>query len=464
MKGFIVFIAGKRVLTAALLSATVLTTTPSMAETILGAMAKAYQNNSTVNADRAGVRVTDEGVAVAKSGYRPTVSATAEFNTQARRLDGGSNSHSNTGTFGITINQMLFDGFQTKNNVASAKTQVLAARENLRNNEQNLLFSAAQAYMDVYQARQIAVLRQKNLEFLDEQLRAAKARFDVGEGTRTDVAQAEAEKASAIATLNVARADVKTAEATYIQIVGAAPNGLKSAGMATRNLPKSMDSAFNVASAGHPAILATQYALDAAGYSVKSNEGALLPQIGLSGVVQRNEFFSGTQTTDSVDSTTATAGLTLTIPIYSGGRTPALVRQAKETAAQRRIEVDVARDSVRQAIAKAWSQMEAAKASIIAQKTVISASQLALNGVIEERKVGQRTTLDVLNAQATVLTGQIALAQAEHDSVVTSYAVLLAVGRLSPSQIGLQVAEYKPQEHYDAVQDKWFGLRTPDGR
>lgn len=458
------FIAGKRVLTAALLSATVLTTTPSMAETILGAMAKAYQNNSTVNADRAGVRVTDEGVAVAKSGYRPTVSATAEFNTQARRLDGGSNSHSNTGTFGITINQMLFDGFQTKNNVASAKTQVLAARENLRNNEQNLLFSAAQAYMDVYQARQIAVLRQKNLEFLDEQLRAAKARFDVGEGTRTDVAQAEAEKASAIATLNVARADVKTAEATYIQIVGAAPNGLKSAGMATRNLPKSMDSAFNVASAGHPAILATQYALDAAGYSVKSNEGALLPQIGLSGVVQRNEFFSGTQTTDSVDSTTATAGLTLTIPIYSGGRTPALVRQAKETAAQRRIEVDVARDSVRQAIAKAWSQMEAAKASIIAQKTVISASQLALNGVIEERKVGQRTTLDVLNAQATVLTGQIALAQAEHDSVVTSYAVLLAVGRLSPSQIGLQVAEYKPQEHYDAVQDKWFGLRTPDGR
>lgn len=311
--------------------------------------------------------------------------------------------------------------------------------------------------------RQIVVLRQKNLEFLDEQLRAARARFDVGEGTRTDVAQAEAQKASAVATLNVARSDVKTAEATYIQIVGAAPTGLKPASIASKHLPKSMDSAFAIAAKDHPGILATQYALDAAGYSVKSNEGALLPQIGLSGGVTRTDVFSGNDSSQN-DGTAASAGITLTIPIYSGGRTPALVRQAKETAAQRRIEVDVTRDSVRQAIAKAWSQLEAAKASIVAQKAVISAAQLALNGVIEERKVGQRTTLDVLNQQAQVLSGQIALAQAEHDSVVTSYAVLLAVGRLLPEQIGLQVAQYKPEEHYDAVKDKWFGLRTPDGR
>ncbi|WP_182510307.1 TolC family outer membrane protein [Phyllobacterium sp. P30BS-XVII] len=464
MKGFMVFIAGKRVLTAALLSATVLTSTPSLAETILGAMAKAYGNNSTLNADRAGVRVTDEGVAVAKSGYRPTISATANLTAASRKNDGSSSGNSTSGTYGISVNQTLFDGFQTQNKVSSAKTQVLAQRENLRNNTQNLLFSAAQAYMDVYLARQVVVLRQKNLEFLDEQLRAAKARFDVGEGTRTDVAQADAEKAAAIATLNVARSDAKTAEATYIQIVGASPTGLKSASIASKNLPKSMDSAFSIAANDHPAILATQYALDAAGYDVKSNEGALLPQIGLSGSVNRNEFYSGGTPGNTTDYTTASAGITLTIPIYSGGRTPALVRQAKETAAQRRIEVDVQRDTVRQAIAKSWSQLEAAKASIVAQKTVISAAQLALNGVIEERKVGQRTTFDVLQQQAQVLSGQIALAQAEHDSVVTSYAVLLAVGRLSPERIGLQVAQYKPEEHYEAVKDKWFGLRTPDGR
>jgi outer membrane protein len=464
MKGLIVFLAGKRVLTAALMSATVLATTPSMAETIFGAMAKAYSNNSTLNADRAGVRVTDEGVAVAKSGYRPTVSATADLTTTARRLDGGTHGTSHTGTFGIQINQTLFDGFTISNNIKSAKTQVLAARENLRNNEQNLLFSAAQAYMDVYLNRQIVILRQKNLEFLDEQLRAAKARFDVGEGTRTDVAQAEASKASAIATLDAAKSDEKIAEANYIQIVGTTPGKLAAAAMASKSLPKSMQQAFSIATGNHPAILASQYAVDAAGYSVKANEGALLPQVGLVGTVQRDEIFSGGISTGTTDGTSASAGIQVTIPIYNGGRTSALVRQSKETLGQRRIEVDVARDSVRQAIAQAYSQMESAKAQIVAQRSVVAAAQLALNGVIEERKVGQRTTLDVLNAQADVLTGQVSLAQAERDSVVTSYAVLSAVGRLTASQIGLQVAEYRPEEHYEAVKDKWIGLRTPDGR
>ncbi|PSH66238.1 TolC family outer membrane protein [Phyllobacterium sophorae] len=464
MKGLIVFLAGKRVLTAALMSATVLATTPSMAETIFGAMAKAYSNNSTLNADRAGVRVTDEGVAVAKSGYRPVVSATADLTTTASRLDGGTHGTRNTGTFGIQINQTLFDGFTVSNNIKSAKTQVLAARENLRNNEQNLLFSAAQAYMDVYLNRQIVILRQKNLEFLDEQLRAAKARFDVGEGTRTDVAQAEASKASAIATLDAAKSDEKIAEANYIQIVGTTPGRLAAAAMASKSLPKSMQQAFSIATGNHPAILASQYAVDAAGYSVKANEGQLLPQVGLVGTVEREEIFSGGISTGTTDSTSASAGIQVTIPIYNGGRTSALVRQSKETLGQRRIEVDVARDSVRQAIAQAYSQMESAKAQIVAQRSVVAAAQLALNGVIEERKVGQRTTLDVLNAQADVLTGQVSLAQAERDSVVTSYAVLSAVGRLTASQIGLQVAEYRPEEHYEAVKDKWIGLRTPDGR
>ncbi|MBZ9653585.1 TolC family outer membrane protein [Phyllobacterium lublinensis] len=468
MKGFIVFKAGKRVLTAALMSATVLTSAPSMAETIFGAMAKAYDNNSSLNADRAGVRVTDEGVAVAKSRYRPTVSGTADLTVRHTRLDqsnafGVDSGTSKTGTFGIVVNQLLFDGFTTRNNVASAKTQVLAARENLRNNEMNLLFSAAQAYMNVYLARQIVILRQKNLEFLDEQLRAAKARFDVGEGTRTDVAQAESEKAAAIATLNVAKSDEKTAVATYIQITGSSPDRLKPAAMA-KNLPRSMDQAFSIATSNHPAILSTQYAVDSAGYAVKANEGLLLPQVNLQADVSRNEIFSGSELSSDADNTTATAGIQVTIPIYSGGRTSALVRQSKETLGQRRIEVDVARDSVRQAIAQAYSEMEAAQASIVAQRSVVAAAQLALNGVIEERKVGQRTTLDVLNAQADVLTGQINLAQAERDSVVTSYAVLSATGRLTASQIGLQVTEYRPEEHYEAIKDKWIGLRTPDGR
>ncbi|MCO4316380.1 TolC family outer membrane protein [Phyllobacterium sp. 21LDTY02-6] len=466
MKGFIVFIAGKRLLTAALMSATVLASTPSMAETIFGAMAKAYQNNSTLNADRAGVRVTDEGVAIAKSGYRPVISSTASLSVANTRFDSGINGTSRTGTFGVSINQMLFDGFTTRNNVAGAKTQVLAARENLRNSEQNRLFAAAQAYMDVYVTRQIVALRQRNIEALDEQLRAARARFDVGEGTRTDVAQAEAGKATAIAELNLAKSNAKTAEATYIQVIGDKPTKLATAKPASKNLPRSMDQAYEIASNTHPAILATRYAVDAAGYNVKAVEGELLPQVSLTGEISRDEIWETPSYSTSAgdDSVTASAGLRVTVPIYSGGRTSARVRQNKETVAQRRIEVDVTRDSVRQAIASSFAELESAKASTIAQRTAVSAAQLALNGVIEERKVGQRTTLDVLNAQNDVITAQILLVQAERDAVVSSYAALLATGRLSAKQLGLQVAEYRPEEHYDAVKDKWGGLRTPDGR
>jgi outer membrane protein len=471
-----VFIAGKRFLTAALMSATVLASTPSMAETIFGAMAKAYNNNSTLNADRAGVRVTDEGVAIAKSGYRPTISATATISSTYRKIDGrgigtaatGYTDHgtSNTGVFGVTVNQMLFDGFTTKNTVSASKTQVLAQRENLRNTEQNQLYAAAQAYMDVYLTRQIVTLRQRNIEALDEQLRAARARFDVGEGTRTDVAQADAQKATAIAELNVAKSNEKTAEATYVQVVGEAPGRLERAPAAKRSLPRSMDEAYAVAENTHPAILATRYAVDAAGYTVKATEGELLPQVNLLGEISRDEIFGDASelSTSSNNSTSASAQLRVTVPIYNGGRTSARVRQGKETVAQRRIEVDVARDSVRQAIASAYAEMEAAKASIIAQRTAVAAAQLALNGVIEERKVGQRTTLDVLNEQTNVLTAQINLVQSERNAVVTSYAALLGAGRLTASQIGLQVAEHRPEEHYDAVKDKWIGLRTPDSR
>ncbi|MHC1548878.1 TolC family outer membrane protein [Phyllobacterium sp. K27] len=475
MKGFIVFIAGKRLLTAALMSATVLASTPSMAETIFGAMAKAYNNNSTLNATRAGVRVTDEGVAIAKSGYRPTISASANLTSTYTRLDGRgrptgtgfvNDGTANTAVFGVTVNQMLFDGFTTKNTVSASKTQVLAARENLRNTEQNQLFAAVQAYMDVYLTRQIVVLRQRNIEALDEQLRAARARFDVGEGTRTDVAQSDAQKATAIAELNLAKSNEKTAEATYIQIVGDVPGRLERAPAAKKSLPRNMDEAYAIAENTHPAILSTRYAVDAAGYTVKATEGELLPQVSLRGEITRDEIWGDPSdlATSTSNSTSASAGIRVTVPIYSGGRTSARVRQGKETVAQRRIEVDVARDSVRQAIAGAYAEMEAAKASIVAQRTAVAAAQLALNGVIEERKVGQRTTLDVLNEQTNVLDAQIRLVQSERDAVVTSYAALLGAGRLTAAQIGLQVAEHRPEEHYEAVKDKWIGLRTPDSR
>jgi len=457
----------KKVLAAALLAATALSSTAASAETLFGALAKAYQLNSTLNSERAGARVTDESVPIAKSGWRPTItgSGTIDYTSSERTLG---TARLTTGSFGVQIDQMLFDGFQTRNNVRAAEAQVRASFESLRNQVQNTLFDAASAYMDVIRDRQIAVLTEQNLQFLTEQARAARSRFEVGEGTRTDVAQADASRAAAVAQVAAARAQAEASEATYRQVVGDEPGRLQAGQPLARMLPGSLDQAIAIAAGDHPAIVATEYLVDAAAFSVKSNEGALLPQVSASAGVQRSyqntEGLPGVSTTNDGTFNSATVGATLTIPIYTGGRTSALVRQSKESLGQARIQVDVSRDQVRQAVVSAWTQYVAARESVSANRAQVEAQELALNGVIEERNVGQRTTLDVLDAQADVITAQINLVSAERDVVVASYAIISAIGALSAERLGLAVAEYRPQEHYDAVKNKWGGLKTPDGR
>ena len=440
----------------ALVSGTILSGQAAMSETLNGALMKAYKNNATLNSSRAGVRIQDENVPIAKSGYRPQISGSYNVGRSKSPTSG----YRTAGTVGIELNQMLFDGFQTKNNVAAAETQVYAQRENLRNTEQNILQATVEAYMNVYQTRQVAVLQERNLAALNEQVRASRARLDVGEGTRTDVAQSESARSAAVAAVNSARANVKSAEAAYLALTGSKPDKLSPAPIAKK--PASTpDQAYSMAAANHPGILATKYAVNAAGYNVKAKEGALLPSVGLTASASRLDTFSGS---DVGDGNSASVGLGVSIPIYTGGRSSAQIRQSKEQLGQARIEVDVVQDQVRQAISSAWSQLDAAQASVKANKDGIAAARLALDGVIEERKVGQRTTLDVLNAQNDLTAAEISLVQSQNDVVVASYALQTAVGKMTARDLGLQVAEHKPEEHYKAVKDKWIGLRTPDGR
>ncbi len=449
----------KKLSAGLLISAALVFPTIASAETIFSALSKAYQYNSELNSARAGVRVTDENVPIAKSGYRPTIAAVGSLNYQ-----NNSGVDIRTGSFGVQINQTLFDGFQTRNNVLAAKTRVFASRESLRNTEQNILFNAASAYLDVIRDRQIAVLRERNLEFLQEQVRAARSRFEVGEGTRTDTAQAEAGRSAAVAQLTAARAQAEASAAIYRQIVGDAPNGLQPVRPLAKLLPPNLGAAVSQATAQHPAILATRHLVDAAGFTVNSAEGAMLPGVSASAGLSRS--FRDTTPGSLTDgySNSANIGLSLSIPIYQGGRVSAQVRQSKESLGQARIEVDVALDQVRAAVTSAWAQYDAGAELVAANRELISAAQLALEGVSEERNVGQRTTLDVLNAQADVITAQINQVSAEHDYVLASFAILSAIGELSAQNLGLQVVEYRPEEHYEAVKDKWFGLRTPDGR
>jgi len=429
------------------------------AESILGALAKAYENNSELNSARAGVRIQDESVALAKSGYRPRVtSVTGITNSSSASTAGGVGITSLS--FGVEISQSIFDGFQTRNNVRAAASGVMAERENLRNTEQNVLFDTAQTYMDVVQNRQIADFRQRNLAFLDEQVRASQARFDVGEGTRTDVEQARASRAAAQAQLEAARAAALSSAAVYQQLTGSEPGRLQSASALTRGMPRSLAQAQAIAFSEHPAIRLRSHLVDSGLFSVKAAEGAFLPQVGLSAEIGR----AYSSLNDYQGGNSASIGARVTVPIYQGGQASATVRQKKEQLGQARINTDVARDQVRAAVASAWTQLQASQAAVSANQETLRASRLALDGVVQERDVGQRTTLDVLNAQADVLAAQIALAQAERNVVVSSYALRSAIGRLTAKQLGLKVALHDPKEHYEAVADKWFGLRTPDGR
>ncbi|WP_353641299.1 TolC family outer membrane protein [Mesorhizobium sp. WSM2239] len=464
-EGILLVSVRQGILAAIFFSTTALSPLTASAETIFGALTKAYQLNSTLNSARAGVRVTDEGVAIAKSGYRPTINGVASIDYSSQM-----GTRLTTGSFGVQINQMLFDGFQTKNNVAAAESRVFASNESLRNTEQNILFNAASAYMDVIRDRQVAVLLERNLEFLSEQARAARSRFEVGEGTRTDVAQADASRSAAVARVAAARAQARSSAAIYRQIVGEEPGRLEAAAPLAKLLPNSLDQAIGIASSRHPAIMATEHLVDAAGFTVKSAEGQLLPQVSANASVGRS--FTERHAVDQLglpgvtegSGNVASIGATLTVPIYQGGRTSAQVRQSKESLGQARIEVDVQRDQVRAAVTSAWTQYIAAQQTLAATREAVTAAQLALNGVIEERNVGQRTTLDVLDAQADVIDAQIAVANSQRDLVVASYAILSGAGDLSIRRLGLKVAEYKPEEHYKAVKDMWFGLRTPDGR
>ena len=241
----------KNFIAAVFLSATALSSTAASAETILGALAKAYQYNSTLNSARAGVRVTDENVPIAKSGRRPFIAGTGNVDYSS-----GSSTRLTTGSFGIEISQNLFDGFQTRNNIRAAEAQVRASNESLRNQEQNTLFDAASAYMDVIRDRQIAVLTERNLQFLTEQARAARSRFEVGEGTRTDVAQADADRSSAVAQVAAATAQAQASAATYRQVIGEEPGKLQGGTPLAKMLPKNLDLAIAIAADDHPAILA----------------------------------------------------------------------------------------------------------------------------------------------------------------------------------------------------------------
>ncbi len=439
------------------------------AETLNSALAKAYQNNPQLNAQRAIVRQTDEAVPQALSGYRPTLSVTASAgpqytDTKVGSIGGGPTAHAEGVTIpravGITGQQTLFNGFQTGNRTRAAESQVSSARETLRVLEQSVLLAAATIYMDVLRDMASLEVQRSNVRVLTETLRQTRDRFNVGEVTRTDVAQAEAQLAAGQSALHAAESTLTTSRGNYRRIIGVEPAALAPGSPVDRLSPTSLSAAAAVGMAENPNVTAAMFGVDVALLQVKIAEGALFPRLTLTGTAQQQ--YDASLTTPQAF--TASALLGLTIPIYQGGAEYSAIRQNKEALGQQRLNVDQVRDQARATVVQSWGQLEAAKAQTLAAQQQVAASEVALNGVREEARVGQRTTLDVLNAQQALVNGRLALVNAQHDRVVASFNLLSAVGRLSPRALRLPTQVYDPMVHYQQIRDSWFGLRTPDGR
>ena len=443
----------------------VLSPASGRAETLTQALASAYSSNPEINSARAATRGVDEGVPLAKSQYRPTVGLDLTVTSRGSQTDPTSfgslpGYHTRTtGAAGITVQQALFRGFRTRNAVRQAEADVRASRQLQQNTVQNVLFDAAQAYMDVLRDTAILNVRHQNVAFLQEQVRAAGDRFNVGENTRTDVAQARAALSLANAQVCLAEAQLAASRASYRRFIGRDPVRLGPGTVPADLIPPSLGQAIDAGEASHPAILAAVYQADSDAFVVKQVEGELLPTVSLQASAERDLGINYTGRTDDV-----TVVGQVQVPLYQGGAVAARVRQAKELVGQRKIEIDLNRDQVRAAIVSAWGQLDASVGEISAARAQVEASQIALGGVQEEQAVGQRTTLDVLNSQQDLLSAQINLISAEHDRVVASYSLISAMGRLSAEELRLPVDLYHPEQHYQAVKDKWHGLRTPDGR
>ncbi len=469
---------------------------PGHAETLKEALAAAYLYNPTLKSARAQLRGADNGVSLAKTGYRPTVSATYQegwddLRTKLRSLAippgslpfcPGTLANSTTATCSqsfqplplstltssqigngqsnprmgqITLQETLFDGFRTYNNVKGAEALVEAGREDLRNAEISMLLNAATAYMNVVRDAAIVGLRQNNVKVLAEQLRATEDRFKVGEVTRTDVALAQSGLAASQADLSIAQGTLYGDQALFGQFIGHPPANLRDPGPPTKLLPKTLQGAIDVAEAENPGILGAIFRERAQNHQVKAVKGQLLPTLSFNASYSRAAQPFGLPNVAFEDETRVYGQLT--VPLYQAGSVSAQIRQAIETLSGMRQNIDAQRELARANVSSQWGLIVAAKGNVAAGKSAVEATKIALEGVREEERVGQRTLLDVLNSEQQFLNANVNLVSFQRDLVVASYGVLAYMGRLTAYDIALEAELYDPARYYGQVKDLWYG-------
>lgn len=449
----------KRILLPALLFATALSGT-AQAASIFEAMEMAYENNPTLQAERAYLRSLDENVAIANSGYRPTIALTGSYN------DSNSNNNSEPGVvdesgvtknIAATINQPLFNGFSTVNSVRSADSAVRAAQDNLMDVEQSTLLSAATAYLNVLQNAAIVDLQKNNEKLLKKELDETLERFKVGEVTRTDVSQARARHANAMAERISSEGDLEASQAEYVRIVGQKADKLTEPENISNFLPKTFREAYEQAKNGNYAVSEARHTLDAQSYDVAAKTGALLPSLSLNGSASRTktdpDSAIGKATINDVE-----WGVNLTVPLYSAGSDRAQIRQSKYLKWQAQEKVLEAERQVRYDIKSAWEYVNSNRARIESIKEQVKANEVALDGVQKEEALGNRTILDVLNAYQELLNSNVEEVKAKRDYYVSSLQLLMGMGKLTAKDLKLNVDIYDAKKHYKETRGKWLSL------
>ena len=453
--------------------------TPSL--TLADALAVAYQTNPQLAAQQASLRASDEAVAIANGGWRPTISAGGTYGYQQYYFFPETVTDPTTGAvlFGpfstisahpaqaaITVTQPIFRGGRTYAQIGRAKAQVRAARAQLLAAEQTVLLSAATSYMDVVRDTQVLRLRQHNVQVLQKQADATQAQFNAGSLTRTDVAQAQARLAGAQSDLTAAQSQLAISNANFLQAIGRQPETLEVEPALPPSLPTGVDDSITLALKQNPAIVTARENEVAADYSVDDAIGAMLPTLSVQGQYGygQGSLVSPTGTLNASNGPPHTAdhfvSVTgqLNVPIYQAGVEDATLRQARELHSQAQLNVSVSDRQVRDAVAVAWAQFEAAEASIASNEAAVHANEIAFEGVSKEQQVGGRTILDVLNAEQELLNASVALVGAKRNAEVAAYSVLAAAGALTAKGLGLKVTLYDPLDHYDSDAARWVGF------
>ncbi|GAA0729468.1 TolC family outer membrane protein [Sphingomonas japonica] len=433
----------------------------AQADTLREALLKAYRDNPSIARERSSLRAIDENVPLAKANGRPDVSLTGDYVEYLKQAENSFVAPERQLSSNAQVTVPLFNGGQVRNSVRAAETRSLAGRANLRSAEANLFTNVVAAYNDVIRDEAIVQLNQQNVRVLDVNLQATRDRFEVGDLTRTDVAQSEARLAVAVGQLRGAEAQLVTSRETYVQLVGDTPDTLE-APPALPNLPAETTTAVATALNNNPALAAAERERDATRFDTRAAKGARLPQV--SAFVGGN-YFNYLNTLGSATvggsipqtGTAAQGGLSLTVPLYQGGRPAAQVRQAQ---ARESVAIETVTETERGVIAQARSAFANWQSSlrvIESAQVAVDANQLSLEGVRAENTVGTRTILDILNAEQELLNSQVTLVTARRDAYVAGFALLAAMGKAEAQDLGLDGgALYDPIANYDRVEGKWF--------